>query len=406
MERDHEGACMRDDMSYAEAVELLEHALRFGIDPSLEPIRAMCAQLGDPQFEYKVIQVAGTNGKTSTTRIVAALLRSCGQRVGLYVSPHLVEYPERIEIDGRVVDDETFARSISAAADAAQKAGLVATEFELLTAAALWIFAQAHVDWAVLECGLGGRWDATSVTDPQVAVITGVGLDHTAILGETLEEIAAEKAAIIKPESRAVLAHDLEAREIFEAQAKRAGVEVTRAGAAHDVEFSDDFMMPSYQRANVATAMAAVEAALGRELTDAELRDALRSVVLPGRFEVLREEPLVIVDAAHNPQSAEVLAGELARHPVPTLLLGVLADKDARGIVRALVPLFDRVVVTSSSSPRSIPAAELACVVEEECGVNPEVAGTIPEAVELLRGDSFMATGSITVAGEVKGIWC
>ena len=180
---------MTQSMTYDDAVATLEDALKFGMDPSLEPIRAMCAAMGDPQKRYRCVQVAGTNGKSSTTRMIAALLHAQGLRVGLYVSPHLIKYPERIEIDGRVVSDEDFARGIEVALDAAARAGVQATEFELLTAAALWLFAREDVDWAVLECGLGGRWDATSVVDPQVAVITGVALEHTAILGDTIEKI-------------------------------------------------------------------------------------------------------------------------------------------------------------------------------------------------------------------------
>ena len=164
---------MTQSMTYDDAVATLEDALKFGMDPSLEPIRAMCAAMGDPQKRYRCVQVAGTNGKSSTTRMIAALLHAQGLRVGLYVSPHLIKYPERIEIDGRVVSDEDFARGIEVALDAAARADVQATEFELLTAAALWLFAREDVDWAVLECGLGGRWDATSVVNPQVAVITG-----------------------------------------------------------------------------------------------------------------------------------------------------------------------------------------------------------------------------------------
>lgn len=405
-------------MGYEEAVELLENALVFGIDPSLEPIRAICEELGQPQEEYRCIQVAGTNGKTSTARLTAALLRAQGKRAGLYTSPHLVRYPERIEVDGHIVSDELFARGIAAAHDASVRRGIQATEFELLTAAALWIFAQEGVDWAVLECGLGGRWDATSVVEPRVAVITGVGLDHTHILGDTVEQVAAEKAAIIKEGSCAVFAEDLTAREVFEAAAEEHQVPYAYAARASVFELPAGLMIPSYQEQNIATAIASVTAALGHVPTRDAVLEALEMVELPGRFEAIQRDPLVIIDAAHNPQSARTLAQELPKHfrmtpsddtdapPLPALLIGVLADKDARGIVRALVPLFDRVVVTSSSSSRSIPARDLARIVMEECGVNPEVADTLDDAFKLLRNDSLIATGSITVAGEVKDIWC
>ncbi len=407
---------MTQHMTYDDAVATLEGALKFGMNPSLEPIRAMCAAMGNPQKRYRCVQVAGTNGKSSTTRMIAALLHAQGLRVGLYVSPHLVKYPERIEIDGRVVNDESFARGIKAALDAAARAHVEATEFELLTAAALWLFAQEGADWAVLECGLGGRWDATSVVNPQVAVITGVALEHTAILGDTIEKIAAEKAAIIKPGCKAVFAHDLAAREVFERQAQQVCAPYENANLEAITPFEGELAsLPAYQRSNLATALAAVTAALGHAPSPESVRMALSGLIIPGRFEILRHDPLVIVDAAHNPQSAHMLAGELqclferARGfdspPRPALLLGVLDDKDARGIIRELCPLFSRIVVTASSSPRSIPAVELAALVEEECGMRPEIATSISEARELLRHEPVIATGSITVAGEVKDIW-
>ena len=413
-------------MTYDEAVATLEGALKFGMNPSLEPIRAMCAAMGEPQKRYRCIQVAGTNGKSSTTRMIAALMRAQGLHVGLYVSPHLVKYPERIEIDGRVVSDESFARGIEAALDAAARAHVEATEFELLTAAALWLFAQEGADWVVLECGLGGRWDATSVVNPQVAVITGVALEHTAILGDTIEKIAGEKAAIIKPGSHAIFAHDLAAREVFERQAQQVRASYENANPEVVIPFEDELAsLPTYQCSNFATALAAVTAVLGHAPSPESVRMALSRLVIPGRFEILRHDPLVIIDAAHNPQSAHALAGELQRlfecargfdslthsysiGPAPprlTLLLGVLDDKDARGIIRELCPLFSRIVVTASSSPRSVPAAKLAMLVEEECGVRPEIATSISEARELLRHEPVIATGSITVAGEVKDIW-
>lgn len=403
---------MTQSMTYDDAVATLEDALKFGMDPSLEPIRAMCAAMGDPQKHYRCVQVAGTNGKSSTTRMIAVLLHAQGLRVGLYVSPHLIKYPERIEIDGRVVSDEDFARGIEVALDAAARAGVQATEFELLTAAALWLFAREDVDWAVLECGLGGRWDATSVVDPQVAVITGVALEHTAILGDTIEKIAGEKAAIIKPGSHAIFAHDLAAQGVFERQAQDVGTPYSYAKLDATRAFDDELAyMPAYQRSNLATALAAVTVALGHAPSPESASIALGGLVIPGRFEILRHDPLVIVDAAHNPQSAHVLAGELRRlfdgdAAIPTLLLGVLDDKDARGIIRELCPLFDRIVVTASSSTRAVPATELASLVAEETGVRPEATHDVRAAQELLSGEPIVATGSITVAGEVKGIWC
>jgi dihydrofolate synthase/folylpolyglutamate synthase len=198
--------------TYTEAIEALERALVFGIHPSLDGIRALTDALGRPQGSFTSVQVTGTNGKTSTARLAAALLAGEGRRVGLYTSPHLDRYPERIEVDGAVVSDADFAAAVGAALGASERLrpGMIGeaegfTEFELLTASALWCFRERQVDVAVLEVGMGGTWDATSVVSPAVAVITGVGLDHMAVLGDTLEKIAAEKAGIFKPGQRVVI---------------------------------------------------------------------------------------------------------------------------------------------------------------------------------------------------------
>ena len=217
--------------NYQRALALLREALAFGIEPSLKGVTATLEQLGNPQGSFASLQVAGTNGKSSTARFAAAILRAQGFRVGLYTSPELVFYNERMEVDGAVVAAELFAQAVFAAqtaADAAIAAGSLKliTEFELLTAGALWLFAQQGVDIAVLEVGLGGRWDATSVVTPQVAAITGVDFDHTAILGNTLEEIAAEKAAIIKSGSIPVLGPGTAAaHDVFCARCTEVGAE-------------------------------------------------------------------------------------------------------------------------------------------------------------------------------------
>lgn len=397
-------------MNYEESVAALESALKFGIDPSLEPIRKMCAAMGNPQDAYECVQVAGTNGKSSVTRMTAAILRGQGRKVALYTSPELVRYPERMEIDGQVVSDRQFADAVEAALKAAEECGLEATEFELLTAGALWLFAREGVDVAVLECGLGGRWDATSVCTPKVAVITGIALDHTHILGNTLEAIAGEKAPIIKAGCKAVLAPALAAREVFDARIAEVGAQVVEVDPLMGELFAFAVAhMPSYQRQNAAVAFAAAKALVG-PISIEEAEEALRGLQIPGRFETLRRDPLLLIDAAHNPQSAHVLAEEVERRfPEralrPTLLLGVLADKDVKGVVGELAPLFDRVVCTQSASPRAIAADELADIVTVAGCKDVRVIATIPEALAALEDTPTIASGSITVAGEVKGCW-
>ncbi len=397
-------------MNYEESVAALESALKFGIDPSLEPIRKMCAAMGNPQDVYECVQVAGTNGKSSVTRMTAAILRGQGRKVALYTSPELVRYPERMEINGQVVSDQQFADAVEAALKAAEECGLEATEFELLTAGALWLFAREGVDVAVLECGLGGRWDATSVCTPKVAVITGIALDHTHILGNTLEAIAGEKAPIIKAGCTAVLAPALAAREVFDARIAEVGAQTVEVDPLMGELFAFAVAhMPSYQRQNAAVAFAAAKALVG-PISIEEAEEALRGLQIPGRFETLRRNPLLLIDAAHNPQSAHVLAEEVERRfPEriirPTLLLGVLADKDVKGVVGELAPLFDRVVCTQSASPRAIAADELADIVTAAGCKDVRTVATISEALAALEDTPTIASGSITVAGEVKGCW-
>ena len=456
---------------YAQAVQILSEALTFGIHPSLDGIRAMMELMGNPHAKYPAIQVAGTNGKTSTVRQIAAMLRAHGYRTGLYTSPHLVEYPERMEIDGEVASHELFANGIIAAKQAAdQLTDMTITEFELLTAAAFWMFAEAGIDVAVLECGMGGRWDSTSICDSEVAVVTGIGLDHLGILGNTVEEIAAEKAAIIHggksvlgPGTQSTLRVFLDRCEETGATPWLVRDEVT-AGEMADEELGDwegvddgpneaipqptvldgtpiagflryrggyaadpnvidvdvrgiygiydDICMeaPLYQAQNISTAIAATELYVGHELDVDKVREALGSYHVPGRFETLEENPLLIIDAAHNPQSALNLATAIAKK-FPKgdflLLLAVLADKDAEGIIEALAGLTPDIAVTQTSSHRALSRFDLADKVERLTGTRPEIFETPAIALEelLQRGGNIIASGSITLAGEVKGAW-
>ncbi|MDR1422249.1 MAG: bifunctional folylpolyglutamate synthase/dihydrofolate synthase [Coriobacteriales bacterium] len=416
---------MNSNTPYEQALALLNEALSFGIDPSLEPITCILHELGDPHRCYPSIQVAGTNGKSSTVRFIAALLGELGLKVGLYTSPELVFYEERIEIGNKVVSRADFASAVLIAHETAKRLieeGSIAqvTEFELLTAAAFCLFAREQVDYAVLECGLGGRWDATSVVDPSVAVITGIGLDHTAILGDTFAQIAAEKAAIIKPGSKVVLGPGIpeEALKVIHSRCSLVGTDsLVELGISSSVvgehEPSLDPILlpppfPSYQQVNICTAIAATEAALAHTLDSGTIRHALEHLIIPGRFETLRAEPLLLIDAAHNPKSARTLDAALQASGLVTadtlLLLGILSDKDAGGIIDALAPRFDRIAVTQSASPRAIPADELAALVAQRSGRMPRVFSSVAKALEDLSTERIpsIVTGSITIVGEAK----
>lgn len=457
-------------LGYEEAIHKVEAALRLGIDPSLEPVEALLDELGRPDRAFRSVQVAGTNGKTSTSRYTATLLSAGGLRCGLYTSPHLVEYTERVEVDGAPVSREAFARGVSAALAAwsrlcSRDSSLKergCTEFELLTAAAMAMFAEARVDAAVLEVGLGGRWDATSAVDACASAVTGIGLDHMQVLGDTLEAIAGEKAAVIRPGRPCVLGTNAvrpaSVLGVMLERCRQAGVVPTavveegtepsglpdealalprasfhitrRPKGIGDVlevdasveaslpdgrELSADYphiswRAPRYQAQNAACALALATAFLGRPLGAEAAREAVRSCRVPGRFEVVRERPLVVLDACHNPQSAAAFAqavedAEPDRSKRPLLLLGALADKDHGGIVRTVAPLFDRIAVTRSLSPRSLDPAVLASEAEQATGREVEaVYPSAQAALDALYGESFVGCGTITLIGELAGL--
>ncbi len=432
-------------LTYAEALQALESALTFGINPSLGPITAMAEKLGRPNDAFASVQVTGTNGKSSTARLIAAILHAHGSSSGLYTSPELHSYTERIEIDGVPVAQEEFAAAVAAALGAAREADVEPTEFEILTAAALWLFRERAVGVAVLEVGMGGRWDATSVVAPAVSVITGVGLDHIGHLGDTREAIAADKAHIIKMGSAPVMgpgttgveeillaraeavhtharavradgeptpvADELTVRyRVLARPASPDGVTALDVHGVHAAYPQLEVAAPAYQAANVATAVAAAEALLGRALDPAIVREAVAATRFPGRFEVVARNPWVVIDGAHNPEAAAVLADAVRdAWPDPSMrpvvVLGVLADKDAGGIAAALAPVAAGFVCVASASPRALAAAELAKVVARVTGSLPQTAESVAAGIEVASAVSTAAgvlvTGSIRTAAEV-----
>ena len=440
-------------LTYPEALAFLESALAFGVHPSLDGIRALTAGLDSPQDAFAAVQVTGTNGKTSVTRATAALLTAHGERTGVYTSPHLVDYTERMAIDGVPVSRDAFASAIAAVLAVADECmvqqaltlGLdvamldeAFTEFELLTAAALWLFARERCSWACLEVGMGGRWDSTSVVAPRVAVVTGVGLDHTQRLGSTREAIATDKSHIIKPGSVAVMGPGCGGVEgIILKRAEAVGAPVVRvaprdAGVTWTVREKPsapggitrldvsgryatypalEIAAPSYQAPNIACALAAAEVALGHELQPDAARAVLRELRFPGRFELLGEHPPLVIDGAHNPQAARVLAdaiGEAFGDRRPAIVLSILADKDAAGIVAELARVASMFVITRNSSPRARECDELAALVAEMTGVTPLVVpepGLAVQRARELSDAGVVVTGSLYTAGQVRHWW-
>lgn len=425
-------------LTYAQAIEQLGAALQFGINPSLDGIRALTDALGRPQDSFRCVQITGTNGKTSVARMTGALIAKSGRRTGVYTSPHLTSYTERFEIDGVPVSESDLARALTTVFDAAGSLDTSFTEFELLTAAALELFRAKRVEWAVLEVGMGGRWDATSVVEPVVAVITGIGLDHTDRLGATREAIAADKAHIIKAGSRAVFGPGCAGvLDILERRAEEMGCPiVARVGVGQDPDVTWQIIRrprfpggtltldvevhaactyrvtlhaPSLQAPNAATAMTAAGAALLEVGPPDLVNEVMSEMTFPGRCEMLRMDPPLMIDGAHNPQAAEVLAEAVVesgggRRPV--ILLAILADKDAEGIVRALAPVAASFVVTENGSPRCMAATDLAGVVERVTGRSPVIEPDLLRALEVADRwpDGAIATGSLYTAGAVRAL--
>lgn len=354
-----------------------------------------------------------------------------------------------MEVDGKVVSPEQFTHGVSVAAEAGRRVNArratmgepsyTITPFDLLTVAAMVVFAEARIDVAVLEVGLGGRWDATSATDPVAVAITGIGLDHTRILGDTLAQIASEKAAVIKPGRFVVLGegtHEPSVQRVIEDRCAACGVSPWIA--AHEVlrepdriggvvsfctttaraEYRVEVHKPAYQPQNAACAIALAEGYVGRALDAAVLGQSLDACPIPGRFDVVRADPLVLVDACHNPQSCENFVAALNEaEPVvsrrPALLIAALSDKDVSGIVDVLVPAFPRVMVTATQSDRALPVLELAKLVREKLrGLGRdeedalEVFDNVSEALDWCAANDapVIAAGTITLAGEVAGL--
>ncbi|WP_420753508.1 bifunctional tetrahydrofolate synthase/dihydrofolate synthase [Rhodococcus sp. O3] len=436
------------------------------IEPSLTRIAALMDLLGSPQHNYPVIHVAGTNGKTSVTRMIDALLTRLHRRTGRTTSPHLQLATERISIDGVPVsprtyvdtyrDIEPYVRMIDQQSEAA--GGPRMSKFEVTTAMAFAAFADAPVDVAVVEVGLGGRWDATNVVESQVAVITPIGIDHTGYLGESLTEIAGEKAGIIKRarpddlvprDTVAIIAQqEPEAMEVLLRQAVEADAAVARQGSEFAVlqrqiavggqqlelqglggVYSDIFLPlhGEHQAFNASLALAAVEAFFGagpdRQLDVDAVREAFASVVNPGRLERVRSAPTVFLDAAHNPHGAKALAAALAAEFDFRKLVGVvsvMADKDVRGLLEALEPVFDEIVVTHNGSPRAMDVDDLADLAVARFGDERVVtAATLPDAIETaiaiaeevaepgeaVSGAGVVVTGSVVTAGAARSLF-
>ncbi|MFD1145758.1 bifunctional tetrahydrofolate synthase/dihydrofolate synthase [Saccharothrix hoggarensis] len=422
------------------------------IEPSLDRIRALADILGDPQATYPVVHVGGTNGKTSTSRMIDALLTRIGLRTGRYTSPHLQLATERISVDGAPIPPERYVeiyRDVEPYLSIVDARGDVPmSKFEVLTGMAFAAFADAPVDAAVIEVGMGGSWDATNIADGRIAVITPIGLDHVEYLGGDLAGIAEEKAGIIKPDAVALFAQqDPAVEQVLLRRCAEVDASVARFGSEFGViqrdiavggqmlrlqglggEY-DEVFLPlhgAHQAANAALALAAVEAFFGagadRRLDVDAVREAFATVSSPGRLERVRSAPTVLVDAAHNPHGAEALAKALDEEfgfRKLVAVVGVMQEKDAVGILSALEPVVQEVVLTSNSSPRALDPDLLAGIAvpifgEDRMVVQPHLVDAIEEAVRLaeesddgdvVSGGGVVVTGSVVTAGDARALF-
>ena len=440
--------------------ELNERWPETKIEPSLDRIEMLMDLLGHPERSFDVIHIAGTNGKSSTARMVDSLLRAFHRRVGLVTSPHLQRVTERIGIDGQPIHPRDYVRiwheikpfveMVDAQSDVPM------SKFEVLVGLSYAAFADAPVDVAVVEVGLGGRWDATNVVNADVSVITPVGMDHTDYLGDTLAEIAGEKAGIIKPREDAddpltpnenivvIAEQDPEAMRVILQQAVDVEAGVARSGsefAALESRIAvggqqvniqglgglyEDIFLPlhgEHQAKNAAVALAAVEAffgaSAGHPLDVATVRNGFAQAISPGRLERVRTSPTTFIDAAHNPHGAKALGAALDRDFDFARLIGVLsifADKDATGILTALEPYLTEVVITQNSSPRALDAYDLTETArdifgEERVHVADNLPGAYAQAVELAEdaevqsGSGIIITGSVVTAGDARAMF-
>jgi dihydrofolate synthase/folylpolyglutamate synthase len=392
--------------------------MRFG----LERMRRMMTALGSPQLRFDSIHVLGTNGKSSTTRMIAAILERHGLRTGAYTSPHLVAYRERLLVAERELEPAAFAAAIARAARAAERVNRTlveddhVTQFELLTAAAFSEMAEQGVQVAVVEAGLGGRYDATSVIDSSVTVLTNIGLEHTRWLGPTLRDIAEEKLAVVRPGSTLVLGADLvePARAVATRVARERGARIVHTDA--ETRAWPLLARGAFQQRNFELARVAAEAYLARARPEQSpcdeqaVRDAAASTIVRGRLQIVDSNPLTVLDGAHNPDAAAALVASL---PAVLggrslgLVLGVLDDKDAVGMLRVLLGACERAWFTAPASSRALPPAALESLARQlgfervVCAPEPACALEGARTWALERSGAVLATGSVYLVGDL-----
>lgn len=417
-------------MKHPSPIEWLQQLPRLGGAPGLDRMRQLMQALGNPQKELKVIHLAGTNGKGTTATLTANILRCAGYKTGLTISPYVLEFRERFQINGEMIDTQELEQLAQEVYIAAQSLPQLPVQFEAVTAVALLWFARSHCDFAVLETGLGGRWDATNVVDNTlVAAILRIDLDHTQLLGDTLGQIAAEKAGIIKPGCTVVEypLQDQEAQQEIVAACIRNQAELVQP-QLEDLELEDAqgrlecvfsyggywVRLPFLGAHQACNATVAIEIALalwrkGYEISDQAIQTGLETARLPARIEVIRQTPPLLLDGCHNPAGAAALAGTLERYldrPVAGVV-GVLADKAVEEMVRCLAPCLSRVYAVTPHCPRAMEAEQLAELIGRIRPELPvEVCSSLEQAINKGRDcpEGLVVCGSLYLASEARSL--
>ena len=414
-------------MNCSQAIQYVHSLERFGIKPGLERVSLLCEKLGNPQDKLKFIHVAGTNGKRSVCTVCSRILTESGFRTGLYTSPYVIDFRERIQIDGEMIAPADLARCVDKAKRASEENNITVTEFEFITAAAFLYFSEMHCDYVVLEVGLGGRFDATNIIkNPLVSVITSVSLDHTGVLGDTVAKIAYEKAGIIKPGCPAVTypKQNPEALEVIESTCRSAGSTLTvpqtdsveiLSESLRGTVFSylgSEYSLPlagEHMVYNAVTAIEAVKTILPGA-GDETLRAALKKSAMPARLEFFDLKCSVILDGGHNEEGAAALrnfTGKCVTGGKITAVCSIMSDKDYEKYLDTVLPLADRVIATQADVPRALDAHALAECAEKICNDVSE----IPDAVSAVKyaldtaddDETVLVCGSFYFAGEVRG---
>ncbi len=418
-------------MTYEMAVSKINSLLQFGIMPGLERISELLKKMGNPQKNLKFIHIAGTNGKGSTCTFISSVLTAAGYKTGLYTSPYITEFRERIQIDKQMIPKDELAKAFDLIVPLVEEMnvqGKIITEFEMITALALYWYNKSKCDIVVLETGLGGRFDATNVVYPEVSVITSIALDHTAVLGDTIEKIAFEKAGIIKENSSTVLYPTLpqEALNVITENAKSKNntlyiaeynnIKILSSGINGSVIQYKNLkininLTGEYQVKNASVALKTIELlkSMGYKISDQNIIDGFKNAFIPARMEVICNNPIVILDGGHNPDCANVVSSTINtnfKNKKILAIFGMLGDKDSENSVKLLAPLFDKVITVKPNNPRGLSAEKLREYILPYCG-NVIACSSINSAFDIAKTeinnfDMLFVGGSLYLASEFR----